>query len=221
MMPSNLSTQTSLPNFDINFFDNLQIFANYKNDLTGCLINCSNNGNCKLNQDSFFACVCNKYYGGKSCQVDIRPCSKLICLNNSTCYDKYSSNSNQSAVTNFTYFCECKPGFYGNNCEKQINVCFNETCSDNGYCKINGTEPSCVCRIEHYGVKCEFEDTFAKIVRYTKITVTVMAVLIVGLTGWIILCNDIWNFFLKPKAKKIKKVKKRRPHIVKVPKYIP
>ena len=66
-------------------------------DLSGCIVNCSNNGQCRFDllSNQFF-CSCNTaFLSGAACQLDTRPCSSNPCLGNSTCVD-YTNNFNHN-----------------------------------------------------------------------------------------------------------------------------
>ncbi|RNA15067.1 transmembrane receptor, partial [Brachionus plicatilis] len=63
-------------------------------DITGCLINCTNNGKCKKNIISKkFECSCVEYYYGNDCRTSRRICTnEMQCLNSGTCIDMIEFN---------------------------------------------------------------------------------------------------------------------------------
>lgn len=127
-------------------------------DLSGCLVNCSNNGRCNFDITlNAFYCVCDSIYSsGSACQLDTRPCSSNPCLNNASCFD-YSNflNNNLSIMTNTTFNCLCDKYHEGLYCESKIDLCKNETCSGNGICQDLNNKPTCKCFSLYLGEKCD------------------------------------------------------------------
>ena len=76
--------------------------SNY--DLSGCLVNCSNNGKCNYNSASNkFKCSCfSDYMSGYVCQIDTRPCSSNPCLNGGVCFGGLGSQ-NITCLCPFNY----------------------------------------------------------------------------------------------------------------------
>ena len=160
-------------------------------DLTGCLSNCSGNGQCRLNQNTqMYSCSCESNFLGTSCQFDIRPCSMFPCMNNATCLNIDNLNGS------FSFECKCQTGFYGVYCEKEPNICENVTCNSNGYCYNDGGERACKCLINFYGDECQTEATFGKIVKGVQMTSLIIACVCIGSLVTFIILNDVWNIFI-------------------------
>ncbi len=105
-------------------------------DMTGCLSNCSNRGQCSLNDENKFICKCEMFYTGDSCQTDVRACSAKPCQNNGTCIEVSKPGQEIN-----DYACNCSSPFYsGLRCEIKFNVCWNKTCSMNGKCFNNNSK---------------------------------------------------------------------------------
>ena len=126
----------------------LKLLSTYEKDLTGCLLNCSNNGICALNTNYQLVCVCNQFYSGSACSMDSRPCSSNPCQNNGNC--THNVETSMSA-----YVCSCPPLFYGRNCQFVKEVCRNVTCSMRGVCVINESRPQCKCFSDFSGESCQ------------------------------------------------------------------
>ena len=138
-------------------------------DVVACLLNCSNNGECKTDSnETIYFCSCNQYFTGESCEKDLRLCSnKLQCLNNGTCLNIINASNNNN---NYDFNCTCDPKsiYYGRNCELKLNICQNVTCSQKGICYINNTNNYyyyCKCFIGYTGQSCQFESNQAKTIK--------------------------------------------------------
>ena len=167
----------------------LDILTNPQNDISNCLKNCSNQGQCQLNPATEqLVCQCFTNFNGPSCQTDLRPCSQNKCFNNGTCIN----------INNMTSFkCECQSNlYYGTNCENKVNICINVTCSGQGYCLDNGTVPVCKCYMGYFGDRCEQQDSSKKIVSKIQITSIIIVCAVFSFTVFIILANDGWNLLL-------------------------
>ena len=173
------------------------VIATYTGDLSACLSNCSNQGICILDSlMNTYICQCNQYRNGLSCQSDTRPCSSGPCLNNGTCLN-LNLNSTE-------FECQCKLNYYGVFCENKIDLCQNQTCSNNGYCFINNTQPICKCLNGYNGDTCELEKVSVKILRVVRTSSILICGSTIGFTIFLVVSNDIWNFFLIKKKKKQK-----------------
>ncbi len=157
--------------------------------MSDCLVNCSNNGICFLNETiQKYLCECFSNFSGPSCNFDSRPCSKYPCLNNGTCL---------SIVSNEALFkCECKNNYYGVYCENKFDLCLNQTCSGHGYCFLKENLPSCKCKNGFNGENCEIENLIVKFVRGVQITSILLCSFCILLTIFIIVSNDIWNMLI-------------------------
>ncbi|CAF0973724.1 unnamed protein product [Brachionus calyciflorus] len=161
-------------------------------------MNCSNNGNCILDQNSKYVCECQKNYAGSNCQINTLPCASYPCRNNGSCLDN---------LLNKTYSCECSLKnetllFYGQNCENKIDVCANETCSNRGYCYDTKDEAKCKCFTYYSGDKCEEKSKELKAIEAVITTSAIIAIITICLTYGMIVINDLLNIFCRKKEKK-------------------
>jgi len=165
-----------------------------ENDVSSCLANCSNQGVCKLaNQTQKYFCQCiSDLMKGSSCQLGARPCSKSNkCLNNGTCVDSLDLTS---------YSCQCPQNgvFYGRYCENRRNLCKNITCSLHGYCKQSQNTSAitqCKCHYGYNGDNCEIELIKIKIVKNVQWSATAICIAVI-LTFWtLVICSDILDYF--------------------------
>jgi hypothetical protein len=172
-------------------------------DLSGCIVNCSNNGQCQFDSliNNFF-CSCNSVYlSGYACQIDSRPCSSNPCLNNGTCVD-YSTSSkyNISSILgkNYSSFnCLCDENYKGTYCESKIDVCQNETCSNNGNCIDLNNKAKCECFSMYSGEKCESESNELKTVKKIISLASILAIVIIVLLYSCFVCMDITKYCCK------------------------
>ena len=189
----------------------MQTFSTYSSDLTGCLVNCTNQGKCKLDSlTKKLICACDRDFSGSSCQASILPCSKLLCLNNGTCSNVY--NETVGALYNYTYTCQCKKNYYGQNCEKQVNLCLNVNCSSHGYC----LQGNCKCFYGYNGTNCELTNTFKEVVFYVQLTSLIILLFSLAIIVLFVTVNDILNCTI---CRKERKQIKKADVIAKVPKY--
>jgi hypothetical protein len=155
-------------------------------------------------QISKYVCLCQEFYNGTSCQLDIRPCANLICLNSGQCIE-----DTLQSVT-----CNCTLGFYGSQCQYALNPCLNVTCSNNGYCFTNDTATSktgnstklaqCKCYADYEGEQCEIEKKWAKFVKYVTLSSLAIALTCLSVTVLIIVGNDVWTCLIRKSIKKEK-----------------
>ena len=187
-IPNPNKTTTQLLRFEsLQMLDILILFQNATYDLTACLLNCSNKGQCKLDSATFkYYCECSTYFKGTSCEFNTQPCSHGLCLSNGTCIPYANS-------TLITYQCQCRAGFYGTNCENQINPCANQTCSLNGYCVRNETSYQCECFNDFYGDNCEQVAPFMKVIQAVQLTSLVIALTTMITFVALIILNDVLN----------------------------
>ena len=171
----------------------LDILSTFKFDLSACLANCSNKGQCFFNQTTGeYLCMCITNFIGKSCQTDSRPCSRNRCLNNGTCIN----------VNNSSFQCECNVNFNGTFCENRINICENVTCSNNGYCFIKENLPQCKCFINYRGEACETQEEFIKIIKAVSTTSLIVFIVCISIFVLTIISNDLCNLMIKRGNKK-------------------
>lgn len=62
---------------------------------------CGNHGRCVSTADTF-VCLCDAYFTGRRCEVDIDDCSHVTCLHNGTCVDGLGQHT-----------CICPPQYSG------------------------------------------------------------------------------------------------------------
>ena len=168
----------------------LNIFQTNDYDLTGCLYNCSQNGQCILDPSSqMYSCNCLTNFVGTSCQSDVRPCSKYPCLNNGTCINVDTNDL-------LSFKCECQYPYYGVFCEVKGNLCENITCSSHGYCWADEKQAQCKCFIDFYGDNCENVTVFIKIIKNVRITSLLICLTCISLFWLIIVLNDVSNLFI-------------------------
>jgi hypothetical protein len=179
----------------------LDILSSEDYDLTGCLVNCTNQGLCMLDSSiRRYICKCSTFYIGSSCQTDTRPCSTMPCLNNGTCVNKNNfSQILMDTDKEENFECVCNSDFfYGQYCEIRVDLCLNKTCSMHGYCSIQTqtNEAKCNCFDGFSGSECEFENIKARIVRDSLKYTSLVAFLASIITFVIfIVGNDVMNFF--------------------------
>jgi hypothetical protein len=192
----------------------INILSSYSFNLSPCLVNCSNRGQCVLGNNFELICQCtHSFFTGDSCQYDVRPCSTNKCLYNGTC-----TNLNN----NTQFKCECSQNYYGANCEKQIDVCKvkNVTCSNQGYClnQANGTAV-CKCFLNYYGDNCEFQDAFVKVIKTISVSSLIVLLTSIGLFVLWIVSNDIMNIFIT-KSRYGENKRQKKPKVIRF-KYTP
>ncbi len=183
----------------------IQLLSSSDYDLTGCMVNCSNHGLCKLNSTSLqYGCVCDQFFYGSSCQSDIRPCSRGgLCINNGTCVDIINLTDQK-----YDFECQCENMFEGRHCENVKDVCRNETCSNNGYCVSLSQEPTCKCFVNFEGEKCEQVSWKLKSIRNAIRITSIVAILILILFYLGFVLMDLHKMILN-KRKNLSKVKPR------------
>ncbi len=184
-----------------------EILQNGVGSITGCLLNCSNQGSCSYDPlTKQISCVCNQYFTGSSCQTDTRPCSSNPCLNSGNCTNHLSSNSS-------LFKCECDSYHTGIYCENQIDLCLNSTCVPNqGYCKVTGsTTSTCVCLYGYEGVNCDQKSESLQTQKTIVSIASVLAFIILGLFWCLIFFMDYLKFFvMKSSLSQTYKLKKQK-----------
>ena len=164
-------------------------------DFNGCLVNCSNNGQCLLNMNKKFVCECERHFVGESCLQDTRICSYSPCKNNATCTDITYPNK----TTDFN--CTCGSDlFYGTRCESVKNVCKNVTCSNQGICINLDNNPVCQCFKNFNGTYCEIKSAQIKLISRVATSASVVSISIMSLLLAAVIAFDYSSFvhpFLK------------------------
>ncbi len=154
--------------------------------MSDCLLNCSNHGECVLNDEDEFVCTCEQNFTGSSCNLDKRVCSRHPCLNDGVCEDLIDHES-------YSHKCICKPLFHGTFCEFKVNVCENVTCSSNGYCEDVNNKPTCKCFEMFFGTKCETEYFRKKLTKYIISSSSILAIVIIISFYLIFLLSDLFS----------------------------
>ena len=195
------STSIFFSNSSLNWILVKSLFSSYTEDLTGCLVNCSNQGLCSVNSQNLLVCSCFGSYIGSSCQTDSRPCSASPCLNNGTCLESYDSTTQM-----YNYSCQCDSSHYGPNCEYMFDLCANWTCSGNGRCSLNSTfQPGCKCFQMYSGDYCEIKSESLVITQKVITSSSIIAILIISLGYISVVLSDIHTYLTKHTFKKTKK----------------
>ncbi|XP_050504790.1 prolow-density lipoprotein receptor-related protein 1 isoform X2 [Diabrotica virgifera virgifera] len=127
-------------------------------DRNVCENHCLNGGTCRqgVKQPE---CICNKFYGGRRCELELclgryppKGCSEQCsCKNGGVCV---KPNEDIDEVV-----CQCPESFYGYNCDKYLvgpNPCVNR-CLNGGICVITNTDqpPVCHCTKNWTGPDCD------------------------------------------------------------------
>jgi hypothetical protein len=199
---SSLSIASSFYFSQLNPLEMMSLLAS-SYDLSGCVVNCSNNGICGFDSTkNDYLCTCYSVYMiGNACQIDTRACSSSPCLHNGTCIE-YSNMTQIEGSNSSLYYCLCDELHKGTNCELKVNVCQNETCSNNGYCYDSDNEPKCECFSMYSGDKCETESSELKVVKKVISISSILAFVMIIFTYSCIGLMDIAKFCCKKKAKR-------------------
>ncbi|CAF1106482.1 unnamed protein product [Brachionus calyciflorus] len=190
-------------------------------DLNSCILNCSENGYCKMHYQKIMLvekikliCECFDNFSGEKCELNTLPCFKNKCKNNASCINNLKDK---------TYSCECSAGnknktiYYGDYCEYKMDLCANETCSKNGFCIDTGNEIKCICFSKFSGEKCEIESTEIKVIKMVIKTSSLLAIIFLAMTYCFMIISDFSKLFIKEKRNKQKN--KYRPKIQRIQKY--
>jgi subtilisin-like proprotein convertase family protein len=172
-------------------------------DVTPCLLNCSNHGQCVIKNTNQLVCECDQHYTGAACNVDKRKCSSNPCLYNATCTDIIDSQGL------YSFNCLCAENYYGTYCEKRVDVCANETCSNNGVCKNKEFVATCECFKMYSGEKCQTESSQMKAIKTTTKFTSILAILILVGFYLLFILIDIWNLYESRKKMKLNKQKEK------------
>lgn len=179
------------------------IMANYTGDLTGCLLNCSSNGECIQNLTSeIISCLCYQNFTGDACDLDMRACSSLPCLNGGTCVD---------ILTNLTFSCTCDPYYTGPNCATKIDVCANEICSSHGSCADVNNTAMCKCYQNYFGSKCENEQESLKTVKKVIRSTSIIAIIFLILFYLIFVASDFHSWYIGRNRRRRREEAKKQP----------
>ena len=190
-------------------------------DLSGCVVNCSNNGMCQF-VTSKFICLCDSsYLTGSACEIDTRPCSSNLCLNNGTCVDYSNANRFNMSSTignnSTAFYCLCDEYHEGLNCEIKKNICQNETCSSNGNCVDLENKAKCECFRMYSGDRCEIQSVEMQTLKVIITTASIIAFISLILLFCLMFSLDITKCLTK--SRKGNNTKSRKRNIKNVLKY--
>lgn len=171
------------------------ILSTHTEDLTGCLVNCSRNGQCVFNNQGQLICSCFGTYVGSSCQVDLDPCSTSPCLNNGECVKTYNSSTKS-----YEFTCNCDKFHYGTRCENRVDLCMNNTsCSPHGRCVMNASfVPVCQCFQMYSGDECKIESHSLKSIKRIISTTSMLAIITIVLAYSLVLLSDLHTVVTNP-----------------------
>ena len=165
------------------------LLTNYTGDLNGCLVNCSDQGNCILS-NSRYVCSCFEFFRGSDCSININPCSKRVCINNGKC------NLFQTQSGDYTYNCTCTSEYYGTNCQNEVDHCQNFSCSGHGNCVSKSGKAACKCFYLFEGENCQ--NASSQLVTYRRVIAVTTVIAIAILTGFVLLIclNDLQKVYV-------------------------
>lgn len=186
--------------------DLTNIMSKVDYDITGCLINCTNNGKCKINKwSNKMECACSDYYFGSDCRENRKICTnRMQCLNSGLCIDIIEFNMEKN-VFEFSYKCNCSDYYYGDRCQYEVDLCSNKTCSSNGFCKVNETKQAvCNCFKFYSGENCEIKSNELVVIKRVITVSSIIAIVVISIMFLTLLLNDISSFFIRKDRKKYK-----------------
>ena len=172
-------------------------------DISGCLVNCSNNGQCAYQSNNKITCTCMPGFTGKACEIDLRVCSPKNnkCMNNGLCIEVNNKNG---------FVCNCSQFYVGDYCETKIDLCKNITCSSHGTCVDLGNSTKCVCYEMYLGDLCQNEsDELAKVKAIISIA-SIIAIITIVLFYNCFLLMDFLKYICKNRQGKNSKPKNSR-----------
>lgn len=99
--------------------------------------------------ESAYFCLCDRSHVGRHCQVSVRRCGSVVCLNGASC-SRLPPTAGRSP-------CRCPPGFKGAHCERHAEPCRHNPCRHGGLCKPADNRAGfvCVCRPPYSGKRCQ------------------------------------------------------------------
>jgi hypothetical protein len=148
-----------------------------------CGLDCSENGNCKVNDSGQDACECSYGWTGPKCRLPYETCDDTItespigarqCFNGGNC-EKYTIEEDPEKVGQTGTRCNCQSlptdtvTYAGHQCEFAAEqVCVRDAvhstysfCVNGGTCKefveFNEEHPLCDCPLGFGGMYCEFD----------------------------------------------------------------
>lgn len=198
------------------------LLSNIDYDISGCLINCTNNGKCKLNmQSNKIECSCVDFFFGSDCRSNRRICSnQMQCLNSGSCIDIIEFN-NEKNTFEFSYQCNCSQYYYGERCQYEVDLCQNKTCSSNGFCKVNETKQAvCNCFKFFSGENCEITSNELVVIKKVITVSSIVAIVVICTMFLTLLLNDITSLIINYDRKKHARKKLKEKEMIKTEKLI-
>ena len=192
-----------MPFDELSIADINLIFQNGSFDISGCLINCTNNGRCAYLANNKIQCACLPGFTGKACEIDLRACSPKNnkCVNDGLCIEVNNTNG---------FDCTCTEQFTGDFCESKLDLCHNVTCSSHGSCVDLGNATKCVCFDLYLGDLCEKESVELVTVRAIISITSVIAIVIIVLFYSSCVIMDLVKYFMCRDRSKKKRIYIRR-----------
>ena len=183
-----LASASSMGSFLDNHLNLIAFILSLPNqDLTGCLMNCSNTGKCVFTKGKF-ECECLSSFNGPTCSTSTDLCLLNPCLNNGGCR---LNDSN----TPLGFVCDCVPPYYGAYCEKKRNVCLGylKCVQHRGLCVASLGVPHCKCFQNYFGDVCQNEMPLFKRNKEIGQATAAIAIVIPMLIIVLLLIFDITN----------------------------
>jgi hypothetical protein len=165
------------------------ILASGSSDISGCFVNCTNNGQCAYQSNNKIQCTCLPGFTGKACEIDLRVCSpkNSKCMNNGLCIEVNNTNG---------FICNCSQLYKGDYCETKIDLCQNETCSKHGNCVDLGNSTKCDCFNLYLGDLCQTESNELVRVKTVISMASVIAIVTIILFYSYFVVMDFFKYFL-------------------------
>uniref|UniRef100_A0A803JYD3 Protein delta homolog 2 n=1 Tax=Xenopus tropicalis TaxID=8364 RepID=A0A803JYD3_XENTR len=109
---------------------------------------CQNQGECLIDHDGEFSCICPEPFYGRTCELKRGPCEKagFPCLNGGSCHDR-------SGFAN-TFTCRCLAGYTGELCQMDVDDCLMRPCANGATCHDGINRFSCECPSGFQGRFC-------------------------------------------------------------------
>ena len=174
-----------------------------KEDITPCLLNCSNNGIC-LFIGNQYKCKCNSNFVGTNCEINKNPCLRNPCFNNGTCmvYKEPNNKSNSSVEDQiYDFNCNCSRYYIGQYCEVEIDMCKNETCNGNGNWNNDNSIPRCNCFLYYNGTRCDIKLQALVFIDKVTRTSSIIAISVILITVLYFILTDVTRCSKKNKMK--------------------
>lgn len=196
------------------------IVAGYEGDLSGCLLNCTNNGYCYQNEiTEEIGCLCHADFAGTACETDMRACSSFPCLNGASCIDTYDNTTIDGEELR-AYTCNCTQFYVGANCERKLDICADKLCSGHGSCVDTNNTAVCKCFSQYYGAECENQDDALKVTKKIIQSTSIIAIATIVTFYFLFILSDIHTKMIaSSKRKRTKKEENQQTVQVGIYKY--